>query len=96
MFTWDPQKAILNLSKHGVAFEEAATIFANPDALEWADEAHSGSEQRHKRLGMSIQNRVLIVVFTIRRLGNAKEAIRIISARQASRKERKAYAGRPY
>ncbi|MHB8482920.1 MAG: BrnT family toxin [Nitrospiria bacterium] len=54
---------------------------------------HSQSEKRFKRLGSSIEKRVLLVVFTVRRIKNGKETIRIIIARQASRKERKAYSG---
>ncbi len=93
MFTWDPQKAILNFEKHGISFEEAATIFIDPLALEWEDPEHSGVELRLKRLGISNAHRILTVIYTIRRTANGNKAIRIISARQASRKERKAYAG---
>jgi uncharacterized protein len=93
VFAWDPAKATRNLSKHGVSFEEAATIFADPEALDWADTAHSQSEARFKRIGKSVEGRVLVVVYTVRRLKHEKETVRIISARQGSRKERKAYAG---
>ncbi|MCH7914867.1 MAG: BrnT family toxin, partial [Deltaproteobacteria bacterium] len=41
MFSWDPQKAIINFDKHGVSFEEAATIFSDPDGLDWEDLAHA-------------------------------------------------------
>jgi uncharacterized DUF497 family protein len=92
MFTWDLRKATINLDKHSVSFEEAAMIFFDPDALEWEDLAHSDREIRLKRLGLSIGGRILIVVYAIRRNPDGKEAIRIISARQASRKERRAYA----
>ncbi|MGA2717812.1 MAG: BrnT family toxin [Candidatus Acidiferrales bacterium] len=92
MFSWDAQKAISNYVKHGVSFEEAATVFSDPDALDWADPGHSASEQRSKRLGISLAGRVLLVIYTLRRPRRGQEAIRIISARQASRKERKAYA----
>ena len=93
MFTWDLQKAILNFEKHGISFEEAVTVFADPKALDWEDLSHSVVELRRKRLGISSAYRVLIVVYTIRSIDNGKKAIRIISARQASRKERQAYAG---
>ncbi len=93
MFAWDPKKAILNAEKHGVSFEEAATVFGDPNALDWKDSEHSGMELRFKRLGMSFERRVLTAAYTIRRTANGKKAIRIISARPASRKERKAYAG---
>jgi len=91
MFSWDPQKAILNFQKHGVPFEEAATVFADPDALEWDDPAHSQREVRLKRIGVSITGRVVLVVYTLRRGRDGKETVRIIGARQASRKERQAY-----
>ena len=91
MFSWDTRKAAHNLKKHGVSFEEAATVFADFDALDWEDMAHSVSENRSKRLGKSSGERILLLVYTIRRLKDGKETIRIISARQASRKERKAY-----
>jgi uncharacterized DUF497 family protein len=93
MFTWDLRKAKINLSKHGISFEEAATVFSDPGGLHWEDIGHSTSEARFKRLGVSIGHRMLIVIYTVRRTSDGKETIRIISARQASRKERKAYAG---
>lgn len=92
MFTWDSQKAILNLVKHSVSFEEAATVFGDPGALDWEDPEHSETEVRFKRLGMSRDQRILIVIYTIRRTANGDKAIRLISARRASRKERKAYS----
>ena len=93
MFSWDARKALKNYEKHGVPFEEAATIFCDPDGLDWQDIQPGQTERRWKRLGRSSQGRVLLAVYTLRRLGNVTETIRIISARQASRKERKAYAG---
>jgi uncharacterized protein len=92
VFSWDAQKAISNYERHKVSFEEAATVFGDPDALDWEDVEHSSSEQRSKRLGISAATRVLLVVYTVRRVRHGQETIRIISARQASRKERKAYA----
>ncbi|MBI3933763.1 MAG: BrnT family toxin [Acidobacteria bacterium] len=96
MFSWDARKALLNLKKHGVSFEEAATVFADPDALDWEDLEHSGAEARSKRLGRSVQWRVLIIVYTLRRFADGQETIGIIGARRASYKERKAYAGQPH
>jgi uncharacterized DUF497 family protein len=75
VFSWDPRKAIGNLRKHGVSFEEAATVFSDLEGLDWDDFEHSLSERRSTRLN------------------NGKETIRIISTRQATRKERQAYAG---
>ncbi len=92
MFEWDVPKAIANFEKHGVPFEEAATVFADPNGLDGEDLAHSQHERRFKRIGQSIGGRILFIVYTIRRAGDEKETIRIISARQASLKERQAYS----
>lgn len=90
MFDWDPQKAKGNRLKHGVTFEEAATAFLDPDGLDGEDLEHSESEARRLRLAKSSLGRVLVVAYTIRRT-NDEEVTRIISARRASRKERKRY-----
>jgi uncharacterized DUF497 family protein len=91
MFEWDARKAALNRTKHGVSFEEAATVFGDPDALDGPDLRHSEDEPRFLRLGRALTGRVLIVAYTVRR-GVDGESIRIISARRASRKERAAYS----
>ena len=93
MFSWDARKALKNYEKHSVPFEEACTVFADPDGLDWEDLEHSDVERRSKRLGRSSEGRILLVVYTVRRLKDGNQTIRIISARQASRQERKAYAG---
>jgi uncharacterized DUF497 family protein len=93
MFSWDAPKALRNYKKHGVPFEEVPTVFADPDALDWEDLEHPDTERRWKRLGMSSRGRVLLVVYTLRRLKSGTETIRVISARPASGKEREAYAG---
>ncbi len=90
MFEWDARKAAANLRKHGVSFDEATTVFADPDALDGPDLDHSEHEARFLRLGRSLADRVLMLAYTIRGSGDA-ETIRIISARRASRKERAAY-----
>lgn len=92
MFSWDARKALANLKRHGVSFEEAATVFADPNGLDYDDTEHSESELRSVRIGFSPIGRILFVVYT-RRVKYDKETIRIISARQATRKERAAYAG---
>ena len=92
MFEWDPKKAAVNLAKHGVTFGAAATAFGDPLALDGPDVGHSAVETRFFRLGRSLLNRVLTVAYT-RRKASHGEAIRIISARCASRKERGAYRG---
>jgi uncharacterized protein len=91
-FSWDASKALGDIRKHGVSFEEAATVFSDLEGLDWDDFEHSPSEPLSIRLGFSIGGRILFVVYTIRKLKNDKETIRIISAHQATRKEREAYA----
>jgi uncharacterized DUF497 family protein len=90
MFDWDLRKAKTNRFKHGVSFEEAATAFLDPDGLDGEDLQHSESEERRLRLAKSSLGRILVVAYTMRRR-NDEEITRIISARQASRKERKKY-----
>jgi uncharacterized DUF497 family protein len=85
-FEWDQSKAASNLKKHGVSFEEAKTVFDNPLAVIFDDEAHSVNEQREIIIGHSRQNRLLLIAFT-ERSGN----VRIISARLATRNEREDY-----
>jgi uncharacterized DUF497 family protein len=92
VFEWDPRKAAANLTKHGVSFDEATTIFADTGALDGPDVGHSTAEARFLRVGQSILDRVLVVAYTQRK-GSHGEAVRIISARRASREERAAYAG---
>jgi len=82
---WDVNKAISNFEKHGVSFEEAATVFSDPDGLH-LEAKHVGKELRFFRIVESSEGKVLIVVFTVRKLGRDKETIRSISARQTSRK----------
>ena len=91
MFEWDPRKAQANLLKHGVSFNEALTVFVDERALDGPDVLHSSAESRFRRLGKSTNGRLLMVAYTVRR-GGDDEAIRIISARRASRRERTAYA----
>ena len=94
MFEWDARKGAVNHTKHGVLFEEAATVFGDPNALDGPDLHHSERESRFLRLGRAATGRVLIVAYTVRRRDHG-ERIRIISARRASRKERAAYAAAP-
>ena len=85
-FEWDTSKAALNLNKHSVSFAEAQTVFDNPLAFIFEDEVHSITEHREIIIGHSYLNRLLLVSFTER-----PNAIRIISARLANRKEREDY-----
>lgn len=85
-FEWDEEKAALNLEKHGVSFEEAATVFGDPNAPIFDDQDHSEDEQREIIVGFSEKGRMLVVVFTERR-----QAVRLVSARRATRWERLDY-----
>ena len=85
-FEWDDNKAKSNLAKHAVSFEEASTVFADPLSLTIPDPAHSQTEERSIILGTSHQGKLLVVVHTER-----GDNIRIISARRATRRERKNY-----
>jgi uncharacterized protein len=93
VFSWDARKAVRNRKKHGIPFEEAATIFADPNGLDWKDLEHAETVPPWKRLALLAEGHILMVVYPLRRLRNGVETIRIISARQASPKEREAYAG---
>jgi uncharacterized DUF497 family protein len=94
VFEWDPRKAVANADKHGVTFEIAVTVFADPDALDGPDLAHSAIEARALRLGRAADGRVLMVAYTVRTGDDDAEKIRLISARRASRRERAAYQTR--
>jgi uncharacterized protein len=85
-FEWDELKAAANLEKHGVSFTEPKTVFANDLAVVFDDEAHSVNERCEIILGHSQYNRLLVISFTER-----STAIRIISARLATRREREKY-----
>jgi len=85
-FEWDPKKAQANLAKHEISFEEAITVFADPLARIFNDEDHSGEERREIIIGHSSQQDLLLVSFT-----GPDDKIRILSARKATRRERKDY-----
>ncbi len=85
-FEWDEQKAESNLAKHKVSFTEAKTVFTDPLYLDFYDPDHSDDEDRHIIVGESEQQRLLIVSYTER-----GQKVRLISAREATRKEKEAY-----
>jgi len=85
-YEWDPNKADQNLKNHRVSFDEALTVFDDPLFLVISDPDHSAQENRYVIMGESNQNRLLVVVYTER-----PATIRLISARKASRRERRAY-----
>ena len=87
-FEWDQGKARANAGKHGVSFDEAATAFGDPLSVTIPDPDHSNEEDRSILLGSTYQDRLVVVVHTER-----GDNIRIISARLATRTERRAYEG---
>ena len=88
-FAWDPNKAESNRKKHGVTFEEAATAFADPLAIIVEDRVHA---ERSLLIGRSVAERTLLTVFVDSELiGSSLEEIRIISARLATKRERRRY-----
>lgn len=90
-FDWDPAKAAGNRRKHGVGFELAATVFQDPLALSCFDEAHSTVEERWVTLGLAGNGRLLVVVHTFENLDEHNSAVRIISARIATKREQRNY-----
>lgn len=85
-FEWDEEKAEANRTKHGVSFPEASTVFGDPLSLTQYDPDHSDDEDRYVTMGESSDGRLLVVSHTDR-----DNRIRIISARRATRRDRKAY-----
>ena len=92
MLEWDEAKATANFEKHGVSFEEAATCFEDPRVLMYHDVSHSGVEDRYIAIAKSDKNRILVMVFTIRRNAHGEKIYRLISARHANKKERQIYS----
>jgi len=85
-FEWDPGKAVANLAKHGVSFEEAISVFGDPLATTAPDPNYADVEERWLTTGISSRRRVLIVWHT-----NAGPRLRIIGAREATSRERRTY-----
>jgi uncharacterized protein len=91
-FKWHPAKAQSNLEKHGVSFEEAQTVFDDPNQMYLADEAHSIGEERFFCIGYSAQGRLLSVVCTEK----PGDIYRLITAREATAHEREQYESQSY
>jgi hypothetical protein len=85
-FEWDPDKSHANIKKHGISFHEASTVFGEPLAITFHDPDHSIRERRFLTFGYSRMNQLLVVVHTER-----QGRTRIISARRATKQERKIY-----
>ena len=87
-FEWDEEKNRLNRKKHGLWFEEATQVFNDPHSRFFLDKDHSNDEERYAAIGYSSEDRILVVIHCYR---ESNEIIRIISARVATKKERKYY-----
>lgn len=85
VFEWDENKAAANYEKHGVSFEEAATVFGDPLSITIDDPDHGG-EKRYVQVGQTFLGRTVVVVFVER-----EDNIRVISARTATASERRTY-----
>ncbi|MCC5641577.1 BrnT family toxin [Nostoc sp. CHAB 5824] len=88
-FEWNPDKAALNLEKHGISFPEAATVFNDPLSVTFPDLDHSIGESRYMIIGVSRFGQLLVVAHIDR-----GEKVRIISARKATHQEKKFYEQR--
>jgi uncharacterized protein len=89
-FEWDKTKAAQNLKKHGVSFDEAKTVFFDDFAIQFYDSDHSDQEDRFILLGLSSSSKVLVVCHCVR---DTESVVRIISARKATKTEKKFYEG---
>ena len=87
LFEWDENKNKINIIKHGVSFDEAQTVFDDPNGLYIPDEEHSSDEDRFKLIGYSEKYRILFVCYCYRNV----DRIRLISARRATRSEKSLY-----
>lgn len=85
-FDWDSEKAIANFAKHGVSFEEASTVFGDPLATTVLDPSHSVDEERWFTVGLSSQQRIVVIWHT-----DYGDSIRLIGARLATPRERRKY-----
>ena len=90
-FGWDPDKGKLNRQKHGVGFDQAATVFRDPRAVSVFDDAHSRMEDRLITLGVSANGGLLVVHHTFQEVNESTIRIRIFSSRKATKKETAQY-----
>ena len=94
---WDDNKALNNLNKHGVSFQQAATVMFDPLALTVFDAIHSEVEERWFTLGIDSERQLLAVAHTYQFIDNNSIQVRLISARPATRREQKTYENtQPY
>ena len=94
-FEWDPAKALLNVRKHGVTFDQAATVFLDALTLTAFDARHSQNEERWFTLGFDSSGVLLAVAHTFQETTPARIRVRLISARPATTRERQFYENEP-
>ena len=92
-FEWDPSKARTNHKKHRIGFERASEIFLDPYALSIFDKEHSADEDRWITIGKTKSGNIIIVIHTFQNIAKDYIRVRIISARKATKNERKQYQG---
>ena len=92
-FEWDPVKAKLNYRKHGIGFDQAATVFRDPRAMSVFDDAHSKTEDRWITLGVSAGGGLFVVHHTFEEMNENTIRIRIFSSRKATKNEASQYGG---
>ena len=90
-FEWNREKARANRAKHGVSFEEAATVFQDPQMVSVYNGEHSDLEDRWATLGISAIGRALVVCHTFREASGGSATVRVISSRKATRQEARQY-----
>jgi uncharacterized DUF497 family protein len=91
-FEWDPAKAKVNLKKHGVSFEQAVTVFRDPQAVSVFDHDHDEQEDRWVTVGTAAQGNILLVIHTFFESARDQEYnVRVISARRATKPEQRQY-----
>ncbi|HEX2829462.1 MAG TPA: BrnT family toxin [Burkholderiales bacterium] len=94
-FEWDPTKAAENVAKHQVAFEIAATVLRDPLALTIFDSEHSEVEERWASVGRAEDGRLLVVIHTFEETSAVSATVRVVSAREATQRERENYESSP-
>jgi uncharacterized protein len=90
-FEWNPDKARINIKKHNVSFEHAATIFKDPRVISVYDDGHSANEDRWVSMGLAFNGVLLVVHHTYRQINDKTVILRIISSRKATKREEKQY-----
>lgn len=93
-FEWDPNKAKMNIRRHGISFEQVAEIFTDHFTISVFDEGHSQEEERWITIGKNKNEKILVVIHTFDQQNGNQCNIRIISARKATKKETKQYEER--